>query len=227
MSKITFDLKSKDIWDNLSNGLHTVSVVAQATGYEDSDKAFYNFVKEPNTPMINIQLYQCTAERNRVNKTDYMKLVGSLFGTLRDEASITSPDILAEGKTLPTFNYVYIREFNRYYYVTELTSVRNGLWDISLDVDVLMTYNTAIRGCTAYVDRNENSYNKKVIDTKVPLQQGEIVDEVFISNQLFDGRPTQIGSHTDGRFGFIIQGVNVGTGDLVDKNGKIIDRRSN
>lgn len=227
MAKITFDLTTDNIWEDLSNGLHTVSVVAKAIGYEDSDKASYNFVKDPDTPMINIQLYQCTAERNRVNKTDYMKLVGSIFGVLRDEASITSPDILVEGKTLPTFNYVYIREFNRYYYVTELTSVRSNLWDIALDVDVLMTYNTAIRQCTAYVDRNENTYNKKVIDTKVPLQQGEVVDEVFIENGLFGTHIVGAGQHTDGYGGFIIQGVKLETGSLVDKNGKIIERRGN
>lgn len=227
MAKITFDLKTKNMWDNLSDGLHTISVVAQATGYEDSDKASYNFVKEPSAAMINIQLFQCTAERNRVNKTDYMKLVGSLFGTLREEASITSPDILVEGKTLPIFNYVYIREFNRYYYVTELSSVRANLWDIALDVDVLMTYNTAIRGCTAYVDRNENNYNKKIIDTKAPLQQGEIADEVFIENGLFGTHIGGAGQHTDGMGGFIIQGISLNTGRKVDKNGKILEDRGN
>lgn len=224
MARIEYDLKTDGFWDTLDNGIHTVSVVAKATGYQDSDKSEYSFIKEPTTDMINIQLYRCTAERNRVNKSDYMTLVGSIFGTLREEASITSPDILVEGKILPTFNYVYIREFNRYYYVNEISSVRNLLWNIELDVDVLMTYNMAIRGCTAYVDRNENTYNKKVIDTKVPLQQGETVDEVFIPNQLFDEPPTQIGQHTSKRFGFIIQGVNVGIGDLVDKDGKPIDR---
>ena len=107
MARIEYDLKTDGFWDTLDNGIHTVSVVAKATGYQDSDKAEYSFIKEPTTDMINIQLYRCTAERNRVDKSDYMTLVGSIFGTLREEACINSPDILVDGKILPTFNSVY------------------------------------------------------------------------------------------------------------------------
>lgn len=205
MAKIEYDLKTDDIWNTISDGLHTVAVVAKATGYQDSDRAEYRFVKEPVVDMINIQLYQCTAERNRVNKTDYMTLVGSIFGTLREETSIVSPDITVEGKTLPAFNYVYIREFNRYYYVSDITAVRNALWLLTLDVDVLMSYNIAIRQCTAYVDRNENTYNKKIIDTKLPLEEGETVQETFIDNSLFNTEIIDI----DNEGSFIIQGIGV------------------
>lgn len=205
MSNIKYDLTTDGFWETLDNGLHTVSVVAKAIGYQDSDKAEYQFVKEPNTDMINIQLYQCTAERNRVNKIDYMTLVDSIFGVLREETSIVSPDITVEGKTLPTFNYVYIREFNRYYYVSDITAVRNNLWLLTLDVDVLMSYNTAIRQCVAYVDRNENTYNKKIVDTKLPLEQGETVQETFIDNALFNTPITNI----DREGSFVIQGIGV------------------
>lgn len=105
--------------------------------------------------LLTINLYQSSAEQIRVDKTSFLTSVGTLTGVLRSECSVSTPVIMVEAQALPTFNYAYISLFNRYYYVTEIQSVRNGLWAIYMSCDVLMTYKNGITGLTTTVLRNE------------------------------------------------------------------------
>lgn len=138
---------------------------------------------------FNIHLYQSSAEPNRVDKSEFLTFVSTLTGALRDETSIISPSILVEVSSLPRFNYVHIPEFDRYYFVSDITSVRTGLWEISLDVDVLMSYKEAIYDTIAFVDRNEFKYDDSIIDKKRVIRQGydfdSTIDQWIVNNKLF------------------------------------------
>lgn len=134
---------------------------------------------------VNLILYQNTAESNVVDKTDYLTSVGTLSGVLRDGTSIVDMALTIEATELPNFNYVHISAFNRYYFVTDIVSVRTNLWEISLHTDVLMSYRTAIKNCTGFIDRNENTFNQLVIDPEIPLRQGEQVSQYTIDNDVF------------------------------------------
>lgn len=158
-----------------------------------------------NETTFTINLYKNSAEQNRLDKSNYITFVESISGTLRDSTSITSFSVLIERTTTPDFNYVYIPVFNRYYYVTDITSVRNNLWEISLSVDVLMSYKDAILNCSAVVDRNEFDYNPLLIDTKIPLQNGETIYSSAVPNNLFDDSTGQ----------YVLQGLLVSNGEVV------------
>lgn len=113
---------------------------------------------------MELRLYNSVAEVNVLNKSSYLTLVTTLTGTLREGTDLINPTIRVELATLPTFNYVHIPEFNRYYFVQGITSVRNKIWDITLHVDVLMTYRTQILSLTAEVDRNEFDFDLLIED---------------------------------------------------------------
>ena len=93
---------------------------------------------------MNITLYKNKSEPNRLRKD----LTGeiALEGTLRDGSSVINPVILIQrtGQTLSRYNYLKINEFNRYYFIDDITVVRNNLWQIKCSVDVLYTYRSAI-----------------------------------------------------------------------------------
>ena len=73
-------------------------------------------------------------------------------GTLRDASEFITPSFTMV--TDPTgMNYCYIPAFERYYYITSITVVRNGLWAIECHVDVLKTYEDSILQCDILVDR--------------------------------------------------------------------------
>ena len=91
---------------------------------------------------MDIVLYVCSSERQAINKT-----IGSattLTGSLRGESSVISPSFLIEYSNPSGFNYCYISDFGRYYFITNITSVRTGIWRIDCSVDVLMSFSTQI-----------------------------------------------------------------------------------
>lgn len=91
---------------------------------------------------MNIILYQTTSERERINKDLSSALY--LSGALRGECSVTNPSFNIEVTNPSDYNYCYIPDFGRYYYITNIVSVRTNIWRIDCDVDVLMSFRDAI-----------------------------------------------------------------------------------
>ena len=113
--------------------------------------------------MIHIQ--QTTSEKNKIGKS--ISTLYTASGALREGTSIINPVIMISGANVPTLknaNYMHIPDFNRYYFITDIKSVRNGLIEISGHVDVLQTYSGQIRNNTAIVKRNANSWNLYIED---------------------------------------------------------------
>jgi hypothetical protein len=101
-----------------------------------------------------ITLYKNTSDSRKLDKSLIMPL--ELEGVLREESSVITPSILISSHNLSDYNYAHIPAFGRYYYITDITSVRNGLWRVSLKCDVLMTYKSQIRSCKGIL-RNTQS----------------------------------------------------------------------
>ena len=113
--------------------------------------------------MIHIQ--QTTSEKNKIGKS--ISTLYTASGALREGTSIINPVIMISGANVPTLknaNYMHIPDFNRYYFITDIKSVRNGLIEISGHVDVLQTYSSQIRNNTAIIKRNANSWNLYIED---------------------------------------------------------------
>ena len=87
---------------------------------------------------MEITLYTTGSERHAIQKN--LQNAIEFVGSLRGESSVVSPTILIEMTNPSQYNYCFILEFNRYYFITDITSVRTNLWRISCSVDVLMSY---------------------------------------------------------------------------------------
>lgn len=140
----------------------------------------------PPVTTFDINLYQNSAEVNRVDKTDYITGVGTLSGALREECSMLTPSIVYQSSDVPTFNYVYIPIFNRYYYVTSLSSVSKNVWRMELNCDVLMTYKEQIFLMQGVIGRQENDYNPLLVDNELPTQNNPIVEVIDIPSDAFN-----------------------------------------
>lgn len=81
--------------------------------------------------------------------------------SLKDETSILKPvvRIRSTDSGITTYNYMYISEFGRYYFIDDIVSINNGLWEISGHVDVLETYKNNILAQSAVIRRQQNKYN--------------------------------------------------------------------
>lgn len=120
---------------------------------------------------MTITLYRNISEYNAVNKS--IAELTTLIGTLREESSIIDPVITISDIDgyVDSMNYAYIPEFNRYYFITNIESVRNNLWRVLFHVDVLYTYRAQIKGNRAIIERNENEYDLKLNDGLFKTQQ--------------------------------------------------------
>lgn len=147
----------------------------------------------PPTTVFDINLYQNTAEPNRVDKGTYLTGVGTLSGALREECSIITPSIVYQSSTVPTFNYVYIPIFNRYYFVTSLSSVGKNLWRMELNCDVLMTYKQQIILLQGVIGRQERDFNPLLVDNELPTQNNPIVEVIDIPSDAFNTQTSDAG----------------------------------
>lgn len=113
---------------------------------------------------MTIKLYKTASEKNRLNKALTNEIV--LTGFLREQCSVTNPIIKIEQSTnLALYNYAYIQEFNRYYYIADIKTIRNNLWELSLNIDVLMTYKNDILNTTGLI--NHADLNQYLNDTNI------------------------------------------------------------
>lgn len=114
---------------------------------------------------MNILLYKTKNANNDLNKTISDKV--ELVGALRDASSIIAPSILIQSNPIG-YNYAYIPEFGRYYYIKNITAFRKGAYIVDLKCDVLMSFKDEILNMTGIVSRltNGDDYATRDIKTK-------------------------------------------------------------
>lgn len=123
---------------------------------------------------MNIKLYKMSCEDNRIDKTSFLTYVLEYEGSLRTETSLLNPqiDIQHGGKSdFTQFNYAYIEDFNRYYFIDDITSVRTYISRLHLRCDVLMSYVHSIGQLPCIVARtsNEEYVSKDLTDSNTPV----------------------------------------------------------
>ena len=134
-----------------------------------------------------ITLYRNNSERNCVNKV--LSNARILNGSLRDETSIKTPVIKVAGDENTVFyNYAFIDEFNRYYFITDIKSIRNGIWEISFLCDVLMSFKNDILNSYAVIEHttehDTSNYLSSDIWTTLVKDKTDIIN--FSGSSLLD-----------------------------------------
>lgn len=113
-----------------------------------------------------IILQQMSSPSNKIDK-DIVE-VATATGVLKNGSSIIDPVILIETDNNAIWpsvvNYMYIPQFNRYYYVTNLITPYMNLWEVHGHVDVLMSFKEQIRAQIAVVARQQSKYNLMLDD---------------------------------------------------------------
>lgn len=81
--------------------------------------------------------YKVGTDNNHIHK----ELTGETEynGTPKGEIAVENLTLLIDDN-VTDLNYFYIPDFKRYYYVTGRNIIRNGLTEVSLHVDVLMSF---------------------------------------------------------------------------------------
>lgn len=109
--------------------------------------------------------------------------VDTLTGTMRNETSITDPVIRCEfSGTVPKFNYFYIPQFYRYYFLKDFRLLRDNIYEMTGHCDVLTTALKLdnLTGCSGIVKKQETNNNLLLNDGSFRVYQNpQVVTQVF------------------------------------------------
>lgn len=116
-----------------------------------------------------INLEYNASDTNELNKT--ITPITSVTGTLKNKTSIINPVIVIEGNIPTNCNYMTIPVFNRKYFITDIQSVNNDMFEVSAHVDVISTYAESIKNCQGIIARQQHDYNLYVDDGSFKVYQ--------------------------------------------------------
>lgn len=122
-----------------------------------------------------VDLYKNSSPVEKIGKTltDQQSITDVL---LKRDTSILRPVLLVnDARGVTDFNYMYISEFDRYYFIDDIRSAHNNIWEISGHVDVLETYKTQILANTAVLRRQEKKFNLYLDDPEFKTYNNERV----------------------------------------------------
>ena len=83
--------------------------------------------------------------------------------TLKNGTSILQPTFLLSAD-IAEYNYCHFN--GRYYWINDITSVRNGLWEVQCRVDVLASWKSEIMETSAFVQYSTSDNDQNITDSR-------------------------------------------------------------
>ncbi len=135
--------------------------------------------------MTTINFYSYNGHPNTVNKQ--LGEFTAIEGDLRQTFDVLRPTVTLRKQPRPTFNYCYIPDLGRYYFVERVSFEGNNAYELVLRVDVLKTYESEILAATGrvtesdnpdpYISNRETVYNRTPNFEKVPFANTGLLNE--------------------------------------------------
>ena len=121
---------------------------------------------------LNVTIYKSSAELNRVTKNTYLNNALQFTSVvLKAPSELLNPVIrIQTSSDLTGYNYCYISDLSRYYFMEKPVLIRDDLWEFSCRVDVLMSHKTGIGNLVGIIARQQSSYNNLVFDDRRTYQ---------------------------------------------------------
>lgn len=130
--------------------------------------------------MIELKLLKTNDPNNKVVKS--YDEIATINGVLKNNTSVINPVITIDATSVNwgqnnvfTPNYAYISTFGRYYHIKDIKSISNDLFEISMHVDVLMSWASGLLSSPCIVARNENNFNLYLNDPNYKCFQNDYV----------------------------------------------------
>lgn len=113
--------------------------------------------------MLQIQIGQTQSDPRYLNKNFSSTATVSCY--VKDSCSLFNPSFVLDYKaSYVSCNYVYVPDWDRYYFITNATFDQGGKYILNCQVDVLMSFNSDIKALSPTVVRQEYWYNSSIPD---------------------------------------------------------------
>jgi len=139
--------------------------------------------------MVTLYAYNYTGESNVIKKT--LPTAETITGLMYEQTDVLKPIVKIASSKVFDFNYVFIVELNRYYYVNDIRISDNGTYIVYLEIDVLMTYQKEILQAKAHVTQSENA-NKFLSNRSTVYDVRPTMEKTVFEKDLFNADGTII-----------------------------------
>lgn len=131
---------------------------------------------------MEIKFFKNNSPTNKVQKTlsPLFQVQDARFKEPFDEEA---PVVTIAMSNFKGADYAFID--GSYYFITGFNHINNVLTEVSLQMDYLETFKSAILEATAYIDRSSSGYNKLLKDSGVAIQANTLMQKIpFIPSNI-------------------------------------------
>ena len=134
---------------------------------------------------MDIKLYYNTSDNRTIRKNLINEY--SISGKLRESCDLINPVLTIQQYKVIRYNYAYIPEFHRYYFINKVTSISRNLWRVELEVDPLMSFKGDILALQVVVDKqSSDSIGDEYIDDGSLIADNYTFKSVYNFNKGFN-----------------------------------------
>ena len=117
---------------------------------------------------MKVIFYNCTDDIKKVVKKNKTEIVTKECD-IKEPCTLLQPQLLVTySKELLKANYIYIEDFNRYYFINNPTIETGGCLLFSCEADDLTNWQSYLKSKKFYIERQEKTFSSLIVDTDVP-----------------------------------------------------------
>ena len=140
---------------------------------------------------MNVSFYYNQSDDRQINKTLIEEKV--FEGTVRDNVDVMNPVVRFFSSEILRYNYCYIPDLQRYYFITSVTAVSNDIYDVNFTTDVLMSFRGEILQYPVIVDKQSQKANgDEYIDDSSLVTDNLLFSSVYNFSRGFLDKPEYI-----------------------------------
>ena len=127
-----------------------------------------------------MKLYTTKTPNNEIGKVLENETENNI--KFKSQADRTKPVVVLMSETMIDFNYAYIPDFNRYYFVENIEVTPNKIYNISLRCDVLESFKNDILESSGFVNQQTtpNKYYNSDYQTEIKKEVDVIKSNVTL-----------------------------------------------
>ena len=104
---------------------------------------------------MTVIFYKYNGIKNKINKTLSSGLtVNDVI--IQNDFDITNFDLLIKNSFNIEYNYCFIPDLNRYYFIENIEKMNGSIYKIRITVDVLKSFSSQIENINAIITKSEN-----------------------------------------------------------------------
>jgi len=133
-----------------------------------------------------LNLYSTSDDTRKLDKA--LTAIKDITAIPSDNVTMLTPAFTVEyDSTILAANYCYIAEFNRYYFIRDITLLRGNRLQLNCAVDVLQSFAADIKNCSAMISRSESvGKPTNIPDNSLPINPNTfIVKSILFPNTPF------------------------------------------